>query len=296
MKAIYETDFPTLKFAHRGKVRDIYDLGDFLLFVATDRISAFDVIMDTPVPGKGAILAQLSAFWFGKTKHIIANHMVTNIPEEYPDECQKYRHDLAGRSMLVKKCKPLPIEAVVRGYIAGSGWKEYKSKGSICGVPLPEGLIEFQKLPEVIFTPTTKADVGHDESIDFEGMVKLVGREIAEKVRDYGIKLYEFAHEYLDERGLILADTKFEFGLNDEGEIILIDEALTPDSSRFWLKDVYSPGKPQFNFDKQVLRDYLETIKWNKTPPPPMLPDEIIKLTIKKYTDAFQKIVDEDFI
>ena len=294
MKAIFQTDFPALKLVHRGKVRDIYDLGEFLLFVATDRISAFDVIMDTPVPGKGAILSRISAFWFDKTKQIIPNHLVTNNPEDYPIECHQYNDDLINRSMLVRKCKPLPIEAVVRGYIAGSGWKEYQKSGTVSGITIPAGLMEFEKLPEVIFTPTTKEEVGHDQSINFEKMTQIVGLDISEQVRDIAIKLYNFAWEYLNERGLILADTKFEFGLNEEGELILIDEAITPDSSRFWLKDVYSPGKPQYNFDKQVLRDYLESIKWNKTPPPPILPNEIIKLTIDKYTEAFQRIVNGD--
>jgi phosphoribosylaminoimidazole-succinocarboxamide synthase len=294
MKAIYQTDFPALKLVHRGKVRDIYDLGEFLLFVATDRISAFDVIMDTPVPGKGEILSRISTFWFDKTKHIISNHLVTSNPDDYPVECHQYNDDLINRSMLVRKCKPLPIEAVVRGYIAGSGWKEYQKSGTVSGITIPAGLLEFEKLPEVIFTPTTKEEVGHDQSINFEKMSQIVGLDISEQVRDIAIKLYNFAWEYLNERGLILADTKFEFGLNEEGELILIDEALTPDSSRFWLKDVYSPGKPQYNFDKQVLRDYLESIKWNKTPPPPILPNEIIKLTIDKYTEAFQRIVNGD--
>ena len=294
MKAIYQTDFPALKLVHRGKVRDIYDLGEFLLFVATDRISAFDVIMDTPVSGKGEILSQISAFWFDKTKQIIPNHLVTNNPEDYPIECHQYNDDLINRSMLVRKCKPLPIEAVVRGYIAGSGWKEYQKSGTVSGISIQAGLLEYEKLPEVIFTPTTKEEVGHDQSINFEKMTQIVGLDISEQVRDIAIKLYNFAWEFLNERGLILADTKFEFGLNEEGELILIDEALTPDSSRFWLKDVYSPGKPQYNFDKQVLRDYLESIKWNKTPPPPILPNEIIKLTIDKYTEAFQRIVNGD--
>jgi phosphoribosylaminoimidazole-succinocarboxamide synthase len=250
--------------------------------------------MDTPVPGKGEILSRISTFWFDKTKHIISNHLVTSNPDDYPVECHQYNDDLINRSMLVRKCKPLPIEAVVRGYIAGSGWKEYQKSGTVSGITIPAGLLEFEKLPEVIFTPTTKEEVGHDQSINFEKMSQIVGLDISEQVRDIAIKLYNFAWEYLNERGLILADTKFEFGLNEEGELILIDEALTPDSSRFWLKDVYSPGKPQYNFDKQVLRDYLESIKWNKTPPPPILPNEIIKLTIDKYTEAFQRIVNGD--
>jgi len=290
MKTVYQTDFPDLKLVHRGKVRDIYDLGDFLMFVATDRISAFDVIMDTPINGKGAILSKISAFWFDKTKHIVKNHFITNEPDEYPEECRKYSEDLEGRSMLVKKCKPLPIEAVVRGYIAGSGWKEYKANRTICGIKLPDGLREFEQLPEPVFTPATKEEEGHDENINFDKMAEIVGLETAQKVRNISLELYRFGREFLDKRGLILADTKFEFGFDENGELILIDEVMTPDSSRFWLKDKYAPGKSQYNFDKQALRDYLESIPWNKQYPPPSLPDDIVKITIDKYQEAYNRI------
>ncbi len=290
MKTVYQTDFPDLKLVHRGKVRDIYDLGDFLMFVATDRISAFDVIMDTPINGKGAILSKISAFWFDKTKHIVKNHFITNEPDEYPEECRKYSEDLEERSMLVKKCKPLPIEAVVRGYIAGSGWKEYKANRTICGIKLPDGLREFEQLPEPVFTPATKEEEGHDENINFDKMAEIVGLETAQKVRNISLELYRFGREFLDKRGLILADTKFEFGFDENGELILIDEVMTPDSSRFWLKDKYAPGKSQYNFDKQALRDYLESIPWNKQYPPPSLPDDIVKITIDKYQEAYNRI------
>jgi phosphoribosylaminoimidazole-succinocarboxamide synthase len=291
MKTVYQTNFPDLKLVHRGKVRDIYDLGEHLLFVATDRISAFDVIMDTPISGKGAILSKISAFWFEKTKHIVSNHFVTNNPDEYPEQCRKYREDLAERSMLVKKCKPLPIEAVVRGYVAGSGWKEYKENKTICGIKLPDGLIEFDKLPEPIFTPATKEEEGHDENISFDKMAELVGLQTAQKVRNIALELYRFGSEYLNKRGLILADTKYEFGYTPDGNIVLIDEVMTPDSSRFWLKEKYAPGQPQYNFDKQALRDYLESIPWNKQYPPPPLPDEIVNITIEKYNEAYRRIL-----
>lgn len=291
MNTILETNFKDLKLKQKGKVRDIYDLDQFLLFVTTDRISAFDVVMSEPIPDKGKILSQISAFWFRNTTHIVKNHFITNNVEDYPQECQKYSAELDGRSMLVKKCKVLPIECIVRGYVAGSGWKEYRSQGTICGIKLPEGLKEFSKLPEPIFTPSTKADVGHDENINIEKAAEIIGWDNVKKLSDYSIKLYKYAEEYLEKNGLIIADTKFEFGVNEDGEIILIDEALTPDSSRFWLKEKYAPGVAQYNFDKQVLRDYLEMISWNKQPPPPHLPDEIIKKTQEKYWEAFHRIV-----
>ena len=290
MKTVYQTNFPDLKLVHRGKVRDIYDLGSYLLFVTTDRISAFDVVMNTPINGKGAILSQISAFWFNKTRQIIPNHMITNNPDEYPEECRKYREDLEGRSMLVKKCKLLPIEAVIRGYVAGSGWKEYTASRTICGIKLFEGLREFEQLPEPIFTPATKEEEGHDENINFDKMAEIIGLDTAQKVRNISLELYRFGKEYLDKRGLILADTKFEFGYTPDGELILIDEVMTPDSSRFWLKDKYEPGKSQYNFDKQALRDYLESIPWNKQYPPPSLPDDIVKITIDKYNEAYNRI------
>lgn len=292
MKAVLKTEYSDMNLVHRGKVRDIYDLGNYLLFVATDRISAFDVIMDTPITGKGAILSRISAHWFSITKHIIPNHMVTNNPDKYPDVCSKYRDELEGRSMLVAKCTPLPIEAVVRGYVAGSGWKEYQESQTICGIKLPDNLREFEKIPEPIFTPATKEEEGHDENINYERTVEIVGQETADKVKNTAIKLYEFGRQYLDERGLILADTKFEFGYTPDGSLILIDEVMTPDSSRFWLKDKYEPGKPQYNFDKQALRDYLESIPWNKQYPPPPLPDEIVDITLSKYNEAYNRIIE----
>jgi phosphoribosylaminoimidazole-succinocarboxamide synthase len=286
-----EIKLSNLKHLRSGKVRDIYDLDKYLLFVASDRISAFDVIMNDLIPGKGAILSQISAFWFENTKHITGNHFVTNKIEEYPAECMEYSEYLQGRSMLVKKCDVLPIECIVRGYVAGSGWKEYQLSRTICGISLPDGLLEFSKLPEPIFTPSTKAEEGHDENINFEQAAKITGEEIALKLRGISIELYKSGADYLEKNNLILADTKFEFGLNDKGEILLIDEALTPDSSRFWLKEEYAPGKPQINFDKQVLRDYLLSLDWNKQPPPPPLPEEIIIKTLNKYQEAFNRIV-----
>jgi len=291
MTAIHKTDYPDLNLVHRGKVRDIYDLDNYLLFVATDRISAFDVIMDTPIAGKGKLLSMISSHWFTITRHIIPNHMISDNPDEYPEICHKYKDELAGRSMLVAKCKPLPIEAVVRGYIAGSGWKEYKDNQTICGNKLQSGLLEFAKIPSPIFTPATKEEKGHDENIDFARTIELIGEETAELVKNTSIKLYEFGRDYLDERGLILADTKFEFGFTPEGSLILIDEVMTPDSSRFWLKEKYEPGKPQYNFDKQALRDYLESIPWNKQYPPPPLPDEIVNITLSKYSEAYERII-----
>lgn len=295
MEKILKTNFPKLNLKNRGKVRDIYDLGDVLLFVATDRISAFDVVMHEPIPFKGIILTQISKFWLLNTKHIVPNHFITDNVEEYPDECKEYSEVLRGRSMLVRKCKPLPIEAIVRGYIAGSGWKEYQKNGTICGIPLPKGLVEFQKLPEPIFTPSTKAEVGHDENVDFEYAKNILGTELAEQVREISLSLFNFASNFLESRNLILADTKFEFGIDDNGNLMLIDEVLTPDSSRFWLKEDYAPGKPQYNFDKQVLRDYLESLNWNKVPPPPHLPESVIEKIVEKYKEAYQRITGKPF-
>ncbi|MBL7975502.1 MAG: phosphoribosylaminoimidazolesuccinocarboxamide synthase [Candidatus Kapabacteria bacterium] len=284
MNALFQTDFPTLKLFRRGKVRDVYDLGQYLLIVASDRISAFDVIMNEPVAGKGAILTKLSTFWFSQTKDIVENHIISTNVDDYPAEVQQYRSQLEGRSMLTVKTNPLPIECVVRGYLAGSGWKEYQQSQTVCGITLPGGLVESSQLPEPIFTPATKAEEGHDENISFEQAVEIVGIETATKVRELSIALYSFARNYAATRGIILADTKFEFGIKDDGSIILIDEALTPDSSRYWLASEYQPGKPQMNFDKQVLRDWLETQTWNKQPPPPTLPDDIISKTLEKYS------------
>ena len=290
MNPMQTTNFPTLTLFRRGKVRDVYDLGDVLLIVATDRISAFDVVMDTPITGKGAILTTLSSFWFDKTTHIIKNHIISTNPVEYPKECLPYIDQLQGRSMLVIKTKPLPIECVVRGYLAGSGWKEYQSSSTICGITLPPGLSESQQLPSPIFTPATKAEEGHDENITLVEAIHLCG-ESAVEAKDISLKLYDFAYQYAAKRGIILADTKFEFGVDSQGELILIDEALTPDSSRYWLQESYHIGKTQENLDKQVLRDYLETLDWNKQYPSPPLPNEIVQAIIAKYQLALDYLI-----
>ena len=290
MNPMQTTNFPTLTLFRRGKVRDVYDLGDVLLIVATDRISAFDVVMDTPITGKGAILTALSSFWFDKTTHIIKNHIISINPVEYPKECLPYLDQLQGRSMLVVKTKPLPIECVVRGYLAGSGWKEYQSSSTICGITLPPGLSESQQLPSPIFTPATKAEEGHDENITLVEAIHLCG-DFALHAKDISMKLYDFAYQYAAKRGIILADTKFEFGIDSQGELILIDEALTPDSSRYWLQESYHIGKTQENLDKQVLRDYLETLDWNKQYPSPPLPNEIVQAIIAKYQLALDYLI-----
>ncbi len=287
---VMQTDFPDLKMVNRGKVREMYDLGEHLMMVTSDRISAFDVIMDQGIPYKGQVLNSFSKFWFDQMLDIIPNHIVSTNVDDFPAETHKYRDQLEGRSMLVKKAKPLPVECIVRGYISGSGWKEYKQMGTICGIPLPDGLQESEILPETIFTPSTKAEIGdHDENISFEETVKLIGQEMAEKVRDISIAIYERARKIADEKGIIIADTKFEFGMLD-GELIWIDEALSPDSSRFWPKDQYRPGGPQMSFDKQFLRDYLETLDWGKVAPPPPLPDDIVAKTSEKYREALTRL------
>jgi len=291
MKSLYQTNFNDIPLLKKGKVRDVYDLGEYILFVATDRISAFDVIMAQPIPNKGKILTQISKYWFNNTNHIIPNHLITTNISDYPSVCHKYKNELEDRSMLVRKTKPILLECVVRGYIAGSGWKEYLSKSSICGIDLPVGLKEYGKLPNPIFTPSTKAEVGHDENIDFKQATEIIGTDTAIKLKDYSLQLFNFAAANLLSKGIILADTKFEFGIDNENNIILIDEALTPDSSRFWLLSDYEAGKLPYNFDKQVLRDYLESITWHKQPPPPILPDEIINKTIDRYNFALEKIV-----
>ncbi len=290
MTALFQTDFKDMKLAGKGKVRDIYDLGDSLLIVATDRLSAFDVVLPDPIPRKGEVLTKISIFWFEQLKGIIGNHIIATDIEKYPEICKKYRSELEGRSMLVKKAKPLPIECIVRGYISGSGWKDYQNTGEISGIKLPAGLKESQKLPEPIFTPTTKEEVGkHDQTIDFEKTKKMIGPDIAEKVRSAAIALYKKASEIADKKGIIIADTKFEFGIFN-GELILIDEALTPDSSRFWPKSDYEIGRGQKSFDKQYVRDYLLSIKWGQKPPAPKLPEEIIKKTSEKYVEALNKL------
>lgn len=292
MKTSYKSDFRNLKLINRGKVREVYEVDGKILFFTSDRISAFDVIMEQAIPNKGIILSEISTFWFNKTKHIVDNHFITNNVDEYPQECKEYKNELEGRSMLVRKCKTIPIECIVRGYVAGSGWKDYKNSGKICGIDVPKGLKEFEKLPEVIFTPSTKASEGHDENISFQETINIIGEEQANLIKKYSIELYEFAYKYLYNKGIILADTKFEFGIDENSNIILIDEALTPDSSRFWLLEEYAPGKAQMNFDKQVLRDYLEKINWDKTPPPPHLPEDIINKTSEKYKIARNRIIE----
>ncbi len=289
-KLVLNTDFSDLKLAARGKVRDIYDLGETLLLVTTDRISAFDVIMNEGIPDKGYVLNQISLFWFRMMEEIIPNHIISTNVNDYPEICRKYSAELEGRSMLVKKAKPLAAECIVRGYISGSGWKDYKATGSVCGIKLPAGLLESDRLPEPIFTPSTKAELGtHDENISFDEMVKLCGKELAEQVRDVTIRIYNKARDYAETKGIIIADTKFEYGIYD-GKLIIIDECLTPDSSRFWQKDLYKPGGAQPSFDKQFLRDYLETLDWGKTAPAPPLPDEIVRKTGEKYMDALVKL------
>jgi phosphoribosylaminoimidazole-succinocarboxamide synthase len=284
---ISQTEFPGLKLLGRGKVRDIYDLGDRLLIVATDRLSAFDVVLPTPIPDKGRVLTQLSLFWFEKLADVVPHHVLE--ARDFSGELAPYAAALAGRAMLVRRTQPFPIECVVRGYISGSGWKDYQKTGAICGIPLPAGLRESDKLPEPIFTPSTKATTGHDENISFDEAAKLVGRPLAERLRDTSIMLYKRAAEHAAARGIIIADTKFEFGMLD-GKIIWIDEALTPDSSRFWPADQYAPGKAQPSFDKQFVRDYLEKIGWNKQPPAPALPPDVVSGTQQKYRDAYQRI------
>lgn len=285
MRVVRETNFAGISPAARGKVRDIYDAGDKLLIVATDRLSAFDVILPTPIPDKGRVLTQLSLFWFDLLRDVIPNHVVSGT--ELPTAFDAYREDLAGRSMLVRKTEPLPIECVVRGYVSGSGWKDYQATGKICGIALPAGLRESDRLPEPIFTPATKAATGHDENISFERAASLVGNERARRVREISLEIYRRAAVYAEPRGILLADTKFEFGLLND-ELIWIDEALTPDSSRFWPAAQYRPGGPQPSFDKQFVRDYLESIHWPKTPPGPELPPEVVSATRGKYREAYR--------
>ena len=287
---ISETDFEGLTLLKRGKVRDVYDLGENLLMVATDRISAFDVVMPDPVPDKGIILTQISLYWFEIMKPIIENHVVSADVADFPAACQPYAESLRGRSMLVKKTAPLEIECVVRGYISGSGWKSYQESGTVCGIALPPGLQESDKLPEPIFTPSTKAELGeHDINIDFDEAAKIVGKELAAKVRDLSLAIYKKGADLANEKQIIIADTKFEFGLVGD-KLILIDEILTPDSSRFWPKETYQPGGPQLSFDKQYVRDHLLDIKWEKKPPGPKLPEEIIRNTRGKYLEALQQL------
>ena len=285
---VSETNITGLDLLQRGKVRDIYDLGDSLLMVATDRISAFDVVMPEPVPDKGKILNQISLYWFGVMASLVPNHVISGNVDDFPEACQTHAEILRGRSMLVKKAQPLPIECVVRGYLSGSGWKSYKKTQSVCGIQLPPGLVESDRLPEPIFTPSTKEEVGtHDINIDFEEAGRRIGYHLAEKVRDLSLAIYSEGARLAAEKGIIIADTKFEFGVIDD-ELVLIDEVLTPDSSRFWPKDSYRPGESQQSFDKQYLRDYLISIQWNQKPPAPNLPISVIENTRIKYLEAMR--------
>ena len=290
---LFETDFPELTLVKRGKVRDMYDLGDAFLMVASDRISAFDVIMPNPIPGKGRILTQISLFWFEMMKDLVPNHLISSEIDDYPSSCKPYADQLAGRSMLVKKAEPLSIECVVRGYISGSGWKAYQDSGTVCGIQLPAGLRESDRLPEPIFTPSTKEELGlHDINIDFAEAANRIGLDLARRVRDLTLAIYQKGAEYADTKGIIIADTKFEFGLHGD-ELILIDEVLTPDSSRFWPKETYRPGGAQKSYDKQYLRDYLIALDWNKQPPAPSLPDKVIDDTHAKYLEALKQLTGE---
>jgi phosphoribosylaminoimidazole-succinocarboxamide synthase len=281
-------DLPGLKKLRSGKVREVFDLGETLLFVVTDRLSAFDVVLPDPIPLKGAVLNQISAFWFKRFGNI-QNHLVTADFEQFPKELQSFREQLAGRSMIVRKTKPLAVECVVRGYLAGSGWKEYQESQSVCGIKLPSGLKLASQLPEPIFTPATKAETGHDENIDMKRCTQILGDEIANRVKTLSLEIYSRGREHAAQKGIIVADTKFEFGTVNE-ELLLIDECLTPDSSRFWPKDEYAVGKSPPSFDKQFVRDYLETLDWDKSPPAPRLPKEIIEKTSAKYREAFRRL------
>jgi len=288
---ISTTEFKTLKLKGRGKVRDIYDLGDQLLIVATDRISAFDVVMPNPIPDKGKILTRLSKFWFDLTKEIVSNHVISMEVKDFPDACRPYEEMLKDRSMFVVQTDVLPIECVVRGYLSGSGWEEYKKTGEVCGISLPKGLLESSKLEDPIFTPATKAEMGlHDENITFEKAEEIIGKDLAKRLKSISLAIYKKARDIAEQKGILIADTKMEFGIKD-GKLLLIDELLTPDSSRFWPKDGYRPGGSQKSFDKQFLRDYLISIRWDKSPPAPQLPEEIVEKTRQKYLEAYERIV-----
>ncbi|MEX0737129.1 MAG: phosphoribosylaminoimidazolesuccinocarboxamide synthase [Bacteroidota bacterium] len=288
---ITQTKFPGLTLLNRGKVRDIYDFGDSLLIVATDRISAYDVIMPNGIPYKGKVLTQISGFWFAMMEDIVPNHLISNLTYDFPPACKPYWRALEDRSMLVRKAKPLPVECVVRGYLSGSGWVEYQKSGTICGIKLPPGLVESQKLPEPIFTPATKEEVGtHDENISFDRMVERIGHETAKKVRDLSISIYQRAARFAESKGILLADTKMEFGIDGNGAIMIIDELLTPDSSRFWPKDRYQPGRGQESFDKQFVRDYLNSVAFNRKPPGPTLPEDVVLKTSALYLEALKRL------
>ncbi|RMG95078.1 MAG: phosphoribosylaminoimidazolesuccinocarboxamide synthase [Candidatus Dadabacteria bacterium] len=287
-QTVYETHLDGLELVSRGKVRDIYDLGEHLLIVTTDRLSAYDVILPTPIPGKGEVLTRLSVHWFGRTRDLVPNHLVSADPAEYPEPARRHAEVLAGRSMLVRKARPLPVECIVRGYLSGSGWKEYRATGAVCGIALPPGLRESEKLPEPIFTPSTKAEVGeHDENIPFERVEDLIGADLARRVRELALAVYRRGAEEAARKGILIADTKMEFGLLD-GELILIDELLTPDSSRFWRAADYRVGEAQESLDKQYVRDYLSSLDWDKTPPGPELPPEVVAETSRRYREILE--------
>jgi phosphoribosylaminoimidazole-succinocarboxamide synthase len=286
---LIETDLPGIERVATGKVRDIYAFDDSLLIVATDRISAFDCVLPQGIPDKGRVLTRMSLFWFDYLRDIVPNHVITAEVKDYPLPLRAFRDQLDGRSMLVKRCRMAPLECVARGYLAGSGWKDYQQSGSICGIPLPSGLRESERLPEPIFTPATKAQTGHDENVPFETAEQLLGRDCAILLRDLTLRLYSKASEHAESRGIILADTKFEFGWQ-ESQVLLADEVLTPDSSRFWPLDDYAPGRPQKSFDKQFVRDYLETLDWDKQPPAPSLPAGVIERTSEKYREAYKRL------
>lgn len=293
--AVFEANFPDLGTKRQGKVRDMYDLGDCLLLIASDRISAFDVVLPEGIPGKGYVLNQLSKFWFDRLwqeSGLVPHHLITMNPEEFPDACKPHVELLAGRSMIVEKADPLPVECIVRGYLSGSAWKEYKKQGTVCEQLLPVGLRESDKFPEPLFTPSTKATKGHDENISFEKMKAMIGGELAEHVKQASLTIYQRAASLAEERGIIIADTKFEFGLHRETkQLLVIDELLTPDSSRFWPKDLYEAGKSQPSFDKQFVRDYLDSVGWDHNPPPPHLPEDVVKQTSAKYREALERFV-----
>jgi phosphoribosylaminoimidazole-succinocarboxamide synthase len=292
---LLQTSFSDLKLVRRGKVRDVYAVDDnSLLIVATDRISAFDCILPTPIERKGEVLTALSEFWFEKLGHVVANHLIASRMDDMPESVRRHAQTLSGRSMLVKRAEVFPVECVVRGYLVGSGWKDYKRTGEVCGHKLPEGLQESAKLPEAIFTPSTKAEQGHDENITEDQVRDLIGAEQTALLRDTSLRLYTEAHNYARERNIIIADTKFEFGLDQNGELLLVDEVLTPDSSRFWPADSYEPGRSQPSFDKQFVRDYLETLDWDKQPPAPAIPDEVARATTARYLEAYRLLTGKE--
>lgn len=286
-KVLLQTDMPDIPFLRKGKVRDIYDLGENLLLVASDRISAFDVVLPNGIPGKGRLLTKISLFWFRQMEDIARNHLVASEVDKYPVQCRKYRDQLEGRSMVVRKARPMPVECIVRGYLSGSGWKEYRKSGTICGIRLPEGLVESSRLDDPIFTPSTKADEGHDVNISYDEMKTIVGDGLAGQLRDLSLRIYGKGRELAEKKGIIIADTKFEFGMFDN-ELILIDEVLTPDSSRFWSAENYSPGKGQDSYDKQIIRDYLLTLDWDQTYPGPHLPDHVVAKAAERYQEIYR--------